>query len=103
MKFCEKSAVHKKEHRYKIISKTLAIRISKVMDKIISETQTAFIGGRQITDGIVVLNEIIDEIKKRKRKWTVFKVDFAKAYDSVSWELLEEMMIGLNCCSKWRA
>lgn len=88
---------------FKIISKILACRISKVLESVISETQSAFIGGRQISDGIVVLNEVLDESKKRRKSWVVFKVDFAKAYDSVSWEFLDDMMQGLNFCPKWRA
>lgn len=61
-----------------------------------------FIGGKQITDEIVVLNEVIEEAKKRKRSSPVFKINFAKVYDSVDWAFLEEMMIGMNFCSNWR-
>lgn len=41
---------------YKIIAKTLARRLSKVLDGVISENKSAFVGGRQILDGIVILN-----------------------------------------------
>lgn len=63
---------------YKIIAKVLAIRFSK--------TQSAFFWGRQITDSIAALNEVIHEAKKKKKKWAVSKVDFAKAYDSMNWK-----------------
>lgn len=59
---------------------------------------------RQILDGIVVLNELIDEVKKNKQKIILFKVDLAKAYDAIDWDYLDEMMFGLNCCTtkrKW--
>ncbi|GKF42320.1 RNA-directed DNA polymerase, eukaryota, reverse transcriptase zinc-binding domain protein, partial [Tanacetum coccineum] len=36
---------------YKIIAKILANRLSKVIDKIVSKEQSAFIAGRQILDG----------------------------------------------------
>lgn len=52
-------------------------------------------------DGIAALNKIIDEAKKKRKRWAIFKVDLAKAYDSVSWSFLFEMMTGLNFCSKW--
>lgn len=51
-------------------------------------------------DGIAALNEIIDEAKKKRKRWAIFKVDLAKAYDSVSWSFLFEMMTGLNFCPK---
>ncbi|GLT46628.1 hypothetical protein SLA2020_203720 [Shorea laevis] len=49
---------------YKILSKALANRMRKVMNMIISCNQTAFIRGRQIADGIVITNEVIQEAKK---------------------------------------
>lgn len=39
---------------------------------------------------------------KKKKKWPVFKVDFAKAYDLVCWDFLNEMMIKFNFSPKWR-
>ncbi|GKC63860.1 RNA-directed DNA polymerase, eukaryota, reverse transcriptase zinc-binding domain protein, partial [Tanacetum coccineum] len=40
---------------YKIIAKILANHLSKVIDKIVSKEQSAFIAGRQILDGLVIL------------------------------------------------
>lgn len=48
---------------YKVIVRVIARRLSKVLEKVISENQSAFIGGRQILNRIIVLNEIIHEIK----------------------------------------
>ncbi|GJR20209.1 putative RNA-directed DNA polymerase, eukaryota, reverse transcriptase zinc-binding domain protein [Tanacetum coccineum] len=45
---------------YKIIAKILANRLSKVVDKIVSHEQSAFISGRQILDGPLILSEVID-------------------------------------------
>lgn len=87
---------------YKVISKVLAKRLSKVLEGVISESQSAFIGGRQILDGIVILNETIHEAKLRKKKCFIFKIDFEKAYDSVIWDFLDDMMTVLNFDPKWR-
>jgi len=68
---------------YKILSKVLANRLRKVMGSLISETRTTFVKGRQILDGILIANEVVDEARKSKKELMLFKVDFDKAYESV--------------------
>lgn len=53
-------------------------------------------------DGILILNECIDEAKRRKKQAIFFKADFAKAYDSVCWDFLDSMMAGFNFGKRWR-
>ncbi|GJX51873.1 RNA-directed DNA polymerase, eukaryota, reverse transcriptase zinc-binding domain protein [Tanacetum coccineum] len=55
---------------YKNIAKILAIRLSKVIDKIVSKEQSTFIVGRQILDGPIILSEIIEWHKKEKNRFT---------------------------------
>lgn len=50
---------------YKILSKILAARLSRVIDNVISTNQSAFVGDRYILYGVVILNEAIVEAKKR--------------------------------------
>ncbi|GJV42753.1 RNA-directed DNA polymerase, eukaryota, reverse transcriptase zinc-binding domain protein [Tanacetum coccineum] len=68
---------------YKIIAKLLASRLSLVIHKIVSKEQSAFIVGRQILDGLLMLSEVIDWYKKWNKKLMIFKVNFEKAFDSV--------------------
>ncbi|XP_045820252.1 uncharacterized protein LOC123913525 [Trifolium pratense] len=72
---------------YKILSKLLANRLKRMLGKLISNCQSAFLPQRQILDEVVVLNEIIDLAKRRKDDCILFKVDFERAYDSVNWGL----------------
>ncbi|GJZ90403.1 RNA-directed DNA polymerase, eukaryota, reverse transcriptase zinc-binding domain protein [Tanacetum coccineum] len=87
---------------YKIVAKILANRLSKVIDSIISPEQSAFITRRQILDGPLILSETIDWYKKRKKKMMLFKVDFEKAFDSVSWRYLDYVLDKLGFGIKWR-
>ncbi|GKV22646.1 hypothetical protein SLEP1_g32498 [Rubroshorea leprosula] len=88
---------------YKILSKLLANRLRQVLDGVIGETQMAFIAGRQLPDGVVIANEVLDDAKKSKKKCFVFKADFEKAYDNVNWGFLDFMMRKLGFGEKWRS
>ncbi|GKV29207.1 hypothetical protein SLEP1_g38153 [Rubroshorea leprosula] len=83
-------------------AKVLANRLKSVISKIVSETQSTFVGGRQLVDSVLVLNEVVDEIKKKKQPTFVFKADFEKAYDCVDWSFLDWMMESFGFGTKWR-
>ncbi|MCH82218.1 LINE-1 reverse transcriptase like, partial [Trifolium medium] len=68
---------------YKLIAKVLASRLAKVVGDLIPKTQSAFLKGRQLVDGVVVVNEVIDFAKRARKECLILKVDFEKAYDSV--------------------
>ncbi|GKU96367.1 hypothetical protein SLEP1_g9608 [Rubroshorea leprosula] len=87
---------------YKILAKILANRLSKVMDGLIGDQQSAFIGGRQLVDGAVIANETIDEIRRKRMRCFLFKADFEKAYDNISWEFLDYMLERMNFGPIWR-
>ena len=86
---------------YKVISKMLAERLKVVMGNIIGETQSAFLQGRYILDGVLIANEVIEELRKTKRKGLVFKVDFEKAYDSVEWDFLLDTLKMMGFGVRW--
>ncbi|KAF5761553.1 putative RNA-directed DNA polymerase [Helianthus annuus] len=86
----------------KVVSKLLALRIKKVIHKIVGVEQSAYIKGRHILDGHLVVNELVSWVKKRKKKCLLFKVDFDKAFDSVDWSFLDEVMSHMGFGNKWR-
>ena len=69
---------------YKLLAKVLANRLKKVIGKVISPDQNVFIKGRQILDGSLIANEVIDSWQKRGEKGIVCKLDIEKAYDSIN-------------------
>jgi hypothetical protein len=73
---------------YKLITKTLTIRIEPFADKLIHPTQSAFVKGRNIMSGVLALHEILHETKIRNECGIILKLDFGKAYDKVNWGLL---------------
>ncbi|XP_058749655.1 uncharacterized protein LOC131622635 [Vicia villosa] len=89
---------------YKLLSKVLAARIKKVLGKLVSPNQTAFVPGRNMMDGVVLVSEILDWSKRFKKSCFLLKIDFEMAYDSVSWDylrfVLKEMGFG-DIWLKW--
>jgi hypothetical protein len=57
---------------------------------------------RQILDGILIANEVVDEAKKTNKELMLFKVDFEKAYDSVDWGYLDTVMNKMVFPLLWR-
>ncbi|CAM8953600.1 unnamed protein product [Rhodiola kirilowii] len=86
---------------YKILSKCLVKRLKSVLPQFISLNQSAFISDRNILDGIMIVNELIHVVKRERRSALVIKLDFRKAYDSVSWEFLRAIQESLGFGDKW--
>ncbi|GJR87316.1 RNA-directed DNA polymerase, eukaryota [Tanacetum coccineum] len=87
---------------YKIVAKILANRIVGVLDDIVNEVQSAFIAERQILDGPFILNEVMHWCKTKKKQALFFKVDFEKAYDTVRWDFLDDVLHKFGFGNKWR-
>nr|GFA52891.1 cysteine-rich receptor-like protein kinase [Tanacetum cinerariifolium] len=86
---------------YKVLSKILAPRLSHVIHNLIRQNQTAFISGRQILGGIIVANEIVHYAKKERINVLLLKVDFEKAFDSINWIFLLDVMKQMGFGAKW--
>lgn len=86
---------------YKIIAKILANRLVGVLEDIVHEVQSAFIANRQILDDPFIINEVLQWCKSKKKQFMLFKVDFEKAYDSVRWDFLDDVLYKFGLGNKW--
>nr|GFC55640.1 RNA-directed DNA polymerase, eukaryota, reverse transcriptase zinc-binding domain protein [Tanacetum cinerariifolium] len=86
---------------YKVATKILANRLATVISDLVSNTQSAFVAKRQISDGPFILNEVLSWCKRKRKQALVFKVDFAKAYDSVRWDFLLDIIHAFGFGSRW--
>jgi len=53
------------------------------MDSLEARNQSDFIKGEILADGVLVVNELVDFAKRKKKDCLILKVDFEKACDSV--------------------
>lgn len=60
-----------------------------VMYKRISPYQSAFLKGILLVYGFMTINELRNLAKRYKNDFLIYKVDFKKDYDFVSWSLLD--------------
>uniref|UniRef100_A0A2N9FBI7 Reverse transcriptase domain-containing protein n=1 Tax=Fagus sylvatica TaxID=28930 RepID=A0A2N9FBI7_FAGSY len=91
---------------YKIISKVLANRLKGLLDFVVSESQSAFVPGRLITDNVAVAFELLHGLKSKrngKKGQMAVKLDMSKAYNRVEWIFLERLMAKLGFEGHWVA
>jgi hypothetical protein len=67
-----------------------------LMTNVISEDQSAFLPNRYILDNVLTQHEIIQWTKEADIRMVLLKLDFRKAYDTVSWEFLFATMLKME-------
>ncbi|XP_019177676.1 PREDICTED: uncharacterized protein LOC109172888 [Ipomoea nil] len=89
---------------YKVMAKMIANRMKPLLDNIISESQSAFLPGRLISDNILIASEVGHYLRRKQLGrvgWAALKLDMAKAYDRMEWSFVERMLLGLGFDEKW--
>ena len=78
---------------YKIISKTIANCLKKIIPKLVSEIQSAFMSDRLISNNILIAFETLHHLENKrngKSGLMALKLDMSKTYDRVEWNFLEK-------------
>ena len=73
---------------YKMASAVIAERMKPHLEKIISRNQTGFLKGRYIGESTRLIYDIMHYTETNKLPGLLVQIDFAKAFDSLSWNFL---------------
>lgn len=74
---------------YKVVSKILANRLKKILPRIITESQSAFVQGRLLMENVLLASELVKGYHKENiSPRCVMNIDISKAFDSVQWEFV---------------
>ncbi|XP_074346913.1 uncharacterized protein LOC141685724 [Apium graveolens] len=88
----------------KIVTKVIANRLKGVLDKVISENQSAFLSGRLISDNVMIAYEVMHMLKRKRRgrdSYMALKLDMSKAYDRIEWSYLNVVLSKMGFDSWW--
>jgi hypothetical protein len=76
----------------KLVTKMLANRLDPFLDRLVATNQTAFTKGRCIHDNLMLVQQTIEVLHRRKIASLFLKLDISKAFDSVAWAFLLEIL-----------
>lgn len=77
----------------KIFTRILCDRLRDLLPTLIMDEQSAFVRGRDISDNVLMAQEMLQHLDKRVRGHNVmFKLDMMKAFDRVSWNFLHRLL-----------
>ena len=86
----------------KIFSKLLASRLGPELNALVSRAQSAFIKKRSIHDNFLYTQNLIKALHRSKQPGLFLKLDIAKAFDTVRWDYLMEVLEHFDFGSRWR-
>ncbi|GMI77374.1 hypothetical protein HRI_001406700 [Hibiscus trionum] len=89
---------------YKTVFKVLVNRLKSTLSSCISDSQAAFISGRNITDNILIAHELVHTFHSSgtlSSQGAAVKLDMEKAFDRVEWSFLRDVMLRMGFAREW--
>ncbi|WVZ65364.1 LOW QUALITY PROTEIN: hypothetical protein U9M48_014741 [Paspalum notatum var. saurae] len=86
----------------KIVSKVLALRLAPKLGDLVSASQSAFVKKRCIQDNFLYVRNLVRAYHRTRTPALLLKLDISKAFDSVSWEYLLELLQIRGFPTRWR-
>ena len=96
----KEGAVHVKDFRpislihsfAKLVTKLIANRLASKLSAMVAANQSAFVKGRCIHDNFILVQQTAKFLHQQKQPRILLKLDISKAFDSVSWAFLLEIL-----------
>jgi len=81
---------------YKLLSKTLSMRMQVILPKLIHPSQAGFVKDRFIGDSIRVLQDLMDYTVQKNIPGMLLLIDFEKAFDTLEWNFIWKTLEKFN-------
>lgn len=79
---------------YKILSKIIVARIRPLLSNMVSPLQTAFVLGHKGIDYVIIVQEIIHSMSKKRGRsgYMAINIDLEIAYDRIEWSFIRDTL-----------
>ena len=72
------------------------------LGELVSPNQSAFIAGRSAHDNFLLVQQTVRQLHQLKHPRVLLKLDIARAFDSVSWPFLLQVLQHMGFGPRWR-
>jgi len=103
-------ALHPKDYRSislqncitKICTRGMTTRLQPFIPSLVHCDQIGFLKGRCIAENFIYAADVVQACHKRRAPSVALKLDFRKAFDSVCWEALDDILAAKGFPPRWR-